>query len=112
MSGQTLMEQREEIKASLNRSMDKMYTNGINYAERTRQYRVILAQTILALKAEGMQISILDKVAKGQEKVADAELQMMTAEVSYSSSKENIMIQKKLLDSIEEEIKREWGRNA
>ena len=112
MSGQTLYEQRDEIKKSLHRSMEKMYSNGVNYAEKTKEYRTILAQTILVLKSNGMQISILDKVAKGQEQVAQAEFEMMTAEVLYKSSQENIMLQKKLLDSVEEEIKREWNRSA
>lgn len=112
MTGQELYAQREEIKKSLNRSMNNMYSNGVNYAEKTQAYRTILAQTILALKADGMQISIIDKVAKGDVQVAQAEFDMMTAEVLYKSSQENIMIQKKLLDSIEEEIKREWGRSA
>lgn len=112
MNGQTLYEQREEIKKSLHRSMDRMYSNGVDYAEKTRTYRTKLAETILVLKANGIQISILDKVAKGQEAVADAEFEMITAEVLYKASQENIMIQKKLLDSVEEEIRREWGRNT
>lgn len=112
MNGQDLLIQREKIKKSLHKSMDKMHENGIAYAEKTREYRTKLAQTILILKNRGIQITILDKVAKGQEDVADLELEMMTAEVLYKSSQENIMIQKKLLDSIEEDIKREWSRSG
>ena len=112
MTGQELYAQRDEIKKSLHNSMERMYKNGVDYAEKTRRYRTVLAQTILALKAEGIQISILDKVAKGQEEVASAEFEMITAEVLYKSSQENIMIQKKLLDSVEDEIKREWGRST
>lgn len=112
MTGQELYEQRDEVKKNLRHSMDKMYTNGVDYAEKTREYRMLLAQTILALKAEGVQISILDKVAKGQEDVSQAEFEMMKAEVLYKSSQENIMIQKKLFDSLEDEIKREWGRSG
>jgi len=112
MTGQELYEQRDEVKKNLRHSMDKMYTNGVDYAEKTRAYRMLLAQTILALKAEGVQISILDKVAKGQEDVSQAEFEMMKAEVLYKSSQENIMIQKKLFDSLEDEIKREWGRSG
>lgn len=111
MTGQDLYQQRDDIIKALNHSRDKMYTNGINHAEKTKMYRMLLAQTILALKSEGIQISILDKVAKGQEAVAQAEFDMMTAETLYKTSQENIMIQKKLLDSIEDEIKREWGRS-
>ena len=109
MNGQDLIIKREEIIKSLNTSMQKMHQNGIEFAEATREYRMKLAQTILILKNKGVQITILEKVAKGQEDVADLELKMMTAEVLYRSSQENIMIQKKLLDSIEDDIKREWS---
>ena len=112
MSGQDLMRQREDIKKNLYRSMDNMHQNGIDYANKTKEYRMILAQTILALRNQGTQISIIDKMAKGQPSVAQAEFDMITAEVLYRASQENIMIQKKLLDSIEEDIRREWGRNA
>lgn len=112
MSGQTLYAERDEIKRSLHKSMQKMHTNGMAWAEKTRVYRTKLAQMILLLKNQGIQISILEKVAKGQESVAEAEFDMITAEVLYKASQENIMIQKKLLDSIEDEIKREWGRSS
>lgn len=112
MSGQTLMMQREEIKKSLNRSMEKLHQNGTNHAEKKREYRRILAQTILMLKSKGMPVSVIKEVAKGQEDVAQAECDAQIAEVLYISSRENIMIQKKLLDSIEEDIKREWGRSG
>lgn len=112
MTGQELYAERDEIKKSLNHSMEKMYTNGVNWAEKTRHYRKILSETILLLKSDGLQISILDKVAKGRDAVAQAEFEMITAEVLYRASQENIMIQKKLLDSIEDEIKREWGKST
>lgn len=112
MSGQTLMQQRDEIKRKLESSMEKMYKNGVDAAEKTRTYRMKLQQQIMILKAEGMQVSIIDKVAKGEVEVAQAEFDMNVAEVLYRSSQENIMIQKKLLDSIEEDIRREYGRNT
>ncbi len=40
--------------------------------------------------------------------VAHAEFEMMVAEVKYAAAKENVMATKKLLDSIEEDIKREY----
>jgi len=112
IDGQTLMQERESIKKSLNHSMDKMYKNGIDYAEKTREYRLRLAQAILLLRNQGVQISIIDKIAKGQEQIAELEFEMLKAEVLYKSSQENIMIQKKLFDSIEADIAREYNRTT
>jgi len=108
VSGQELFEVREGIKKSLQRSLSRAYDNGIDAAEKTRIYRILLAQKILQLKAEGMPVSIIDKVARGDKAVADAEFEMNAAEVSYKASNENIMAQKKLFESIEADIKREY----
>lgn len=108
ISGQELFAERERIKNSLERSLSRAYDNGIEAAEKTRTYRILVAQKILALKAEGQAISIIDKIAKGDEAVAQAEFEMNVAEVKYKASNENIMAQKKLYDSIEADIKREF----
>ena len=108
VSGQELFAERERIKNSLERSLSRAYDNGIDEAEKTRLYRIILAKTILQLKADGMPVSIVKDVAKGDEAVADAEFEMNTASVKYKASNENIMAQKKLFESIEADIKREY----
>lgn len=108
VSGQELFAERERIKNSLERSLTRAYDNGIEAAEKTRNYRILLAQKILELKADGQAISIIDKIAKGDEAVAEAEFEMNVAEVKYKASNENIMAQKKLYDSIEADIKREY----
>ena len=109
-SGQELFAERNRIKKSLDNSIQKSVENGRDAAKKTFAYRTLLSQTILELKAEGMQISILEKVARGDTDVAQAELDMNIAEVLYRASLENIMAQKKLLDSIESDIKREYYR--
>lgn len=108
VSGQELFAERERIKNSLERSLTRAYDNGIEAAEKTRNYRILLAKKILELKADGQAISIIDKIAKGDEAVAEAEFEMNVAEVKYKASNENIMAQKKLYDSIEADIKREY----
>lgn len=107
VSGQELYAERERIKQSLETSLKRAYDNGIEMAEKTREYRKLLAQTVLRLKADGFQISIIEKVARGAEDVAQAEFEMVAAEVKYRASNENIMAQKKLLDIVEEDIRRE-----
>ena len=111
MTGQDLIRERDEIKKALDKSMKKMYQNGVDFAEKQRTYRVALAQKILVLKSEGEKTTIIEKIAKGDEDIAQLEMEQNIAEVLYKSSIENIMIQKKLLDSVEDEIKREWNRN-
>ena len=108
MDGQSVFAERDKIKASLNESLKRAYDSGIKYAEKNRAYRIALAQQILKLKAEGMQISIIEKVARGDEDVAQAEFDMISAEVSYRASNENIMAKKKELESVEADIKREF----
>ena len=111
-SGQDLFKERARIKSSLETSLSRAYDNGIDSAEKTRLYRIVLAQKMLELKEQGVQISILEKLAKGSEQVSRAEFEMNVAEVKYTASKENIMAQKKLLDSIEDDIKREYFKGV
>lgn len=111
ISGQELFAERERIKSSLETSLKRAYDNGVEMAEKTRLYRILLAQKVLELKAEGVQISIIEKIAKGAEEVSRAEFDMNVAEVKYRASNENIMAQKKLFESIESDIKRELGGN-
>ena len=110
VSGQELFAERDRIKKRLDNSLQRAYDNGIEAAEMTRIYRIKLRQAILTLKADGMAISIIDKIAKGDEEVAEAEFNMNVADVKYKASLENIMAQKKLFESIEADIKREYFR--
>lgn len=110
MDGQTLFAEREAVKKRLLDSLSRAHDNGIDYAEKVRAYRVLVAQTTLKLKAEGYQISIIKDLAKGDKDVAFAEYEMMVAEVKYKASNENIMAMKKFLESIEADIKREYYR--
>lgn len=108
ISGQELFAERERIKNSLERSLSRSYDNGVDLAEKTRRYRVLLRQTMLQLEADGAKATTLKDIAKGDEAVADAEYEMMVAEALYRASNENIMAQKKLFESIEADIKREY----
>ena len=109
ISGQELFAERDRIKKSLERSLTRSYDNGVDRAEKIRTYRILLRQTMLQLEADGVKATILKDIAKGEEAVADAEYEMMVAEALYKASNDNIMAQKKLLESIEADIKREWG---
>lgn len=108
VSGQELYLQREKIKNSLLTSLNRAYENGIDMAEKTRAYRMTLRKAMLRLEAEGAKATTLKDLAKGEDEVANAEYEMIVAEVSYKASNENIMAQKKFLESVEEDIRREY----
>ena len=108
ISGQELFNERERIKERLDASLVRAYENGIDAAEKTRIYRIRLAQKIMRLKADGTPITIIEKLAKGDDEVANAEFEKNVAEVKYRASNEDIMAQKKLFESIESDIKREY----
>lgn len=110
ISGQELFAERERIKKSLDNSLRRAYENGLEMAEMTRLYRIALHKEIMRQKAEGTPTTYLDKVARGTEEVAEAEFNMIAAEVKYRASNENIMAQKKLFDSIEADISREYHK--
>lgn len=107
-SGQDLFEERDRIRRRLETSLKRAYDNGIEMAEKTMLYRIALREEVLRLRTGGMAISIVEKIAKGAETVAKAEFDMIVAEVKYKASNENIMAQKKLYESIEADIKREY----
>ena len=108
VSGQELFAERDRIKNSLERSLTRSYDNGVDLADKTRTYRVLLRHTMLQLEADGAKATTLKDIAKGDEAVANAEYEMMVAEALYKASNENIMAQKKLLESIEADINREF----
>ena len=79
VSGQELFLEREKIKNSLSASLKRAYDNGIQYAEKTRSYRILLRQTMLQLEADGAKATTLKDIAKGADDVAQAEFEMMVA---------------------------------
>lgn len=105
---QELYKARDSAIKSLQNSMARFAENGKLYAEKNRDYRVILRQEILRLKAEGNPATLIEKLARGTEEVAAAEFSKIVAENAYKASAENINVQKLILRSIEEQITREW----
>lgn len=108
ISGQELFAERDKIRKMIDNSLVRAFESGNEAAEKTRIYRIALQQKILELKADGMAVTLIEKVAKGDPEVAQAEFEKNVADVSYRASLENIMAQKKFFDSIEADINREY----
>ena len=109
MTGQDLEIIQQKLRDSMENSNMNAFEQENQYHEKIRDYEVELAKKILELRADGMQISIVEKVAKGDPHIAQLKFEAGLAEASARASKENINIKKKVFESIENTKKRELG---
>lgn len=101
----------EQIKAyqSMEKSNKEAYEMDVDKAEHDKEYEIELTKKILLLREDGVQASIVERVAKGDPDIAELKFQANICEAKSRAAKENINIKKKLFDSIEATKKRELG---
>lgn len=104
-----LINEKNGLQARLSESIRLMAKYGREYAQAEHDYKVALAKKALELKDSGMAVTMIDKVIYGAKPVADYRLKRDTAEVMYTTSKENIQSVKLQLRLVEAQIEREWG---
>ena len=109
MNGQDLQIEQNKAYKSMEESNRKALEKDIETAEYTRQYDIALGQKILQLRSEGVQASIVEKIARSDEEIADIKFNASVAEAEARASKENVNIKKKIFDSLEATKKRELG---
>lgn len=103
--------EHEQITAykAMEKSNKEAFDQDKEKAEYEKQYDIALGQKILVLREDGVQASIVEKVAKSDPDIAELKFKANVCEASARASKENINIKKKLFDSIEATKKRELG---
>ena len=84
---------------------------GRNYAGAYKKYRILLAQELLRLKAEGTPATISYDIARGRIEVATAKEQEIITESLYKSCLEAINVYKLQLKILENQYEKEWGQN-
>ena len=109
MNGQDLQIEQNKAYKSMEESNKNALEKDIETAEYTKQYDIALGQKILQLRSEGIQASIVEKIARSDEEIADIKFNASVAEAEARASKENINIKKKIFDSLEATKKRELG---
>lgn len=105
----------EELQAKtrqLDASIKQLRKNGTEYAQKERDYKVLLRTECLKLKEEGMAIGMIDKTCYGIPSVAEARFQRDIAKVVYEANQEAIQAVKLQMRLIESQIQREWGASA
>lgn len=109
------MELYEELQAKtrqLDASIKQLRKNGTEYAQKERDYKVLLRTECLKLKEDGMAIGMIDKTCYGIPSVAEARFQRDIAKVVYEANQEAIQAIKLQMRLIESQIQREWGASA
>lgn len=99
-----------KLEQELNLSLNTLHKNGVEYAEKNRLYKMELAKEMLNLRDEKIQASLIKDIARGSENVANAEYEMLKAEVSYNSNKEFINVKKKEYNMTKEVYIKEWSK--
>lgn len=94
----------------LNQCVKLLRTNGTKLAEAERDYKVLLCQSALKLKAEGMPVTLIDKVIYGRQDVAEKRFARDVAQVIYDANQESINSLKLQIRIIEAQIGREMGQ--
>ncbi|WP_427340630.1 hypothetical protein [Caloranaerobacter sp. DY30410] len=78
-SGQALQEKNKELKEL-----------AVKKAEAEQAYRIALAKKMLELKTEGMSVSLINDLARGDKIVAELKMQRDISESLYDACREKI----------------------
>lgn len=109
---QDLLQEIQSKTKQLDLSIKQLRKSGTEYAEKERNYKILLRQECLKLRDEGMAIGMIDKTCHGIQVVADARFERDVAESVYKANLEAINSIKLQLRIIENQIQREWGNNG
>ena len=100
----------QELNNRLNQAIKLLAKYGKEKAETERDYKIVLRQEALKLRAEkGMPVTLIQQVVYGVPEVADKRFKRDVADAMYQTSLENInsiKIQIKILDA---QLSREWS---
>lgn len=95
---------------TLDKSVVELKERGVKAAQAEHDYRVKLASRLLQLRAEGLPVTILSDVARGEPETAKLKMERDIAESLCKSCEEGINVNKHKLKIISEQNKQEWGQ--
>ena len=80
------------------------------FATAERDYKKKLREEALKLKADGMAVTLIDKVVYGVPEVAELRFKRDVCEAVYQANQESINVLKLNIRIIESQLNREWGQ--
>lgn len=100
--------QLKQLNEYLTSALGEFKNRGKEYAKAYKNYRMLLSQELLKLKAEGMPVTIAYDIARGKQEVADAKEQEIITECLYKSCQEAIQTYKLQIKILQENINKEY----
>jgi len=107
-----LINELNELSIRLPALVDQLEKYGRERAQAEHDYKVQLRQEALKLRADGMAVTLIDKVVYGVPAVADKRLKRDIAETMYKSAQESINTLKLRMRLVDAQIQREWNSNG
>lgn len=102
------IQKMQELNTYLTTALAEYKKRGTDYAKAYKNYRVLLSQELLKLKAEGMPVTIAYDIARGTEQVANAKEQEIITECLYKSCQEAIQTYKLQIKILQENINKDY----
>ena len=102
------IQKMQELNTYLTTALAEYKKRGTDYAKSYKNYRVLLSQELLKLKAEGMPVTIAYDIARGTEQVANAKEQEIITECLYKSCQEAINTYKLQIKILQENINKDY----
>lgn len=87
-----------------------MRDRGREKSEAEARYYTVKARRAFALKEAGHPVTFITLVIKGDEEVNAAMRDFHAREVEYDNAREAVMCSKKKLDTLREQMQREWSQ--
>lgn len=96
--------------ALLDKAVTQLGIRGRTFAQAECDYRIALSKRILEHRADGMPVTIISDVCRGEPEIARLRLERDIAEAVYKSALEAIQSYKLQIRILDAQIEREWGR--
>lgn len=96
--------------ALLDKAVTQFGIRGGTFAQAEHDYRVALSKRILEHRAEGMPVTIISDVCRGEPEIAKLRLERDIAETVYKSALEAIQSYKLQIRILDAQVEREWSR--
>lgn len=110
MDGLGLYQELSAKTALLDRAVSELRARGTALAQAERDYKVAAAKRILALRDDGVPVTIIGDLVRGDEEVSMLRFKRDCADVVYRSALEAINALKLEIRLINEQVSREMGR--
>ena len=95
--------------ALLDSALNQLGIRGRAYAQAEQDYRIALAEKILMERTNGIPVTIISDVCRGDRKIAKLKFERDVAETVYKAALEAINTYKLQIKLLESQIDREWN---